>query len=476
MGKKLKYGGFSLLITAIFLAAIVLFNIFAGILTSRFYLKADLTAMKLFSLSSEAEEVLRNLREDIEVVVLTPTEDDLMTNILQQYNAAAGGRISFRYLDPNLNPNLSEEYPGISAFTEGDVIVKSGRRSKSFNMRAMITQTYDANMEVVQAFNADQELIYAIQYVLNEEVAHAVFIGGHEEAENAALRTMLERYGYECSDVNLVMEEIPEDTDLVIINAPTRDFNDFEIEKLDVYMGSGGNTIVGYDFQTTGLTAFDQYLAEWGVEVQNQLILDYTYNFNYPYFLGARVVGDADTPASMSLYGEQQVAVGLLYGRPIRSVWPTGEQGTRVFSPILTTFETSYAKDGGNQVAPDALEQAEGDVQGPFTVGASVRQSQYDDADNQFDSYMIVLNSGLIVNEILELSTQFNNYMVPAGLLTDLNPYSGGDVYIPAKPAVSAYLEVTPGQVTSVLVILVILVPLAIIIAGILTWRRRKNL
>ncbi len=474
--KKLKYGGFSLLVTVIFIAGIVLLNVLSSLLTTRFFLKADLTEAGLFTLSPEAAEALENLRDEIEIVVLMPQEDALLNGILQQYAAASGGLIRYRYIDPELNPSLKDDYPTLTAINIGDVIVSSDRRVKSFNVNDIIIQTYGETGSMVQGFNADQQFVSAIQYVLNERVPVAAFIGGHEETESATLRALLEQFGYECADVVLELDDIPQDTTLLISNAPRRDFTDAEIEKLDVYMGTGGNAVIAYDYETQTLPRLDAYLLEWGVAMESRLIIDNTNSYvGMPFFLRAELAAPEGAPPIMAnLVDTGAYFASMPFSRPIHMEWPTGSKGRRTAASILNSAGTSFAKD--NTVQIENYEKEDGDTDGPFTIGAAVRQSQYDADNNPFDSYMLVVNAGLMNESLLSSPQVYYNSMIMAALVDTLNPFSGESIYIPAKATDTGYLDVTPAQATVVLVLLVIIIPLLIIAAGILTWRRRKNL
>ena len=65
---KIKLKGFSLLVTVLFLASVILLNILAGMLTERFFLKADLTDTGLYTLSERAEEFLNDIDEIVRLV------------------------------------------------------------------------------------------------------------------------------------------------------------------------------------------------------------------------------------------------------------------------------------------------------------------------------------------------------------------------------------------------------------------------
>ena len=69
--RKLKYGSISVAITAVFIAAVVLLNVFATQLTDRYGLKIDTTKEQIFEISDQSVDYLKGLKEEISIDVMT---------------------------------------------------------------------------------------------------------------------------------------------------------------------------------------------------------------------------------------------------------------------------------------------------------------------------------------------------------------------------------------------------------------------
>ena len=116
--RKFKYGTLATIFTVVFVVAIVLINILIGHLTDRFVLEIDMTSESLFEISEDTMEVLDDLAEPITITVLAEETNyrdsaELLSNIyeiLQRYEALAAGKLTVRYINPNVNPKIVEQY------------------------------------------------------------------------------------------------------------------------------------------------------------------------------------------------------------------------------------------------------------------------------------------------------------------------------------------------------------------------------
>lgn len=498
--KKLKYGGFSLLVTAIFLAGIILLNIMAGMLTSRFFLKADLTSTGMYSLSEDAAKMLEGINEPVDVIVLADESSWLMdtrwnriVDILQNYSVVSGGQIRVQYVNPDLNTftdrnadgsefknsltSLKETYPDLSELARDDIIFKSGRRATKISVSIMYSWSYDSNYNsVATAIKADQELVSVLTYVLSEEVARAVFLEGHNESAAEYLSYLFEKCGYDCVTTNIAFEPIPEDATIVISVAPKTDFSADEILKLGDYLTKGGNAMIFYDYETISLPLLDQYMAQWGIDVESKLVCDEQYSYFSQYtqstYLGAKIRGQTSILPTLAASEEKGMYVGLPLPRSI-AVSTAREYTTY---PILETFSSSsYTKDfSAGQL--DSTERAPEDAAGPFVIGTFTEKMTYDKDGGSVYNHLIVANAGLVDDDFLYYyGSNFYNVQMMADLANDINPF-GESVYIASKALAGGEMPVNEGQARTVLLLLVIALPLIIILLGILVWRRRKHL
>ena len=111
---QLKNGSFSLAMTAIVLAIIVVINLIIGQLPTKL-LNWDLSETGIFSVSDTSKELLSNLDKDvtIEVVAETGNIDSRIEKFISIYGDLSS-HLKVDYVDPVLHPEILTQY-GISA-------------------------------------------------------------------------------------------------------------------------------------------------------------------------------------------------------------------------------------------------------------------------------------------------------------------------------------------------------------------------
>ncbi|MBQ5777644.1 MAG: Gldg family protein, partial [Oscillospiraceae bacterium] len=98
--KKLQYGSASALFVVVFIAIVVVLNIFASFLTERFSLKLDMTAEGQYSLSEESRNMLRELENPVTIYILSPKSEmeksesgKRTVEMVARYGSALGSKV-----------------------------------------------------------------------------------------------------------------------------------------------------------------------------------------------------------------------------------------------------------------------------------------------------------------------------------------------------------------------------------------------
>lgn len=84
----LRGGGYSLAITAVVLAILIMVNLFVSILPSTLT-KLDISSSQLYSVTSNTKVVVNNLEQDVTIywIVQADKEDDILENLLAKYES-----------------------------------------------------------------------------------------------------------------------------------------------------------------------------------------------------------------------------------------------------------------------------------------------------------------------------------------------------------------------------------------------------
>jgi len=490
---KMKKNGYTILAIVVFITLIILLNIFTGMLTERYFLKADLTDTGLYTLSDSAEKYLDELDEVVDIIVLSEeaswrvnTSFEIILNILSNYTTASGGYIRVQYVNPDLNTfdgqkynnsliELRDSFTELQGMQKDDIIILGSRRATRISVYDLFLIARDPlGRPVPVGVVADQELIGSLIYILNEGIARIVFITNHQESTVDVFKDTFERTGYVSTSINLALQDIPEDTAVLVSAAPKIDFLSDEIIKLEHYLSQGGNLILLHHHQLTPLPNLDRFMAQWGISIDNKIIFDEERMF-VPELgaIGVRVVHSPGLPSTQEgeIFTTNETPVGMFLARPLRAV----HTNSTVVSPLVQTFSaSSYAKAIGDENVT-TIERERGDESGPFNVALSAQRVFRDANNDSVNAVFIVTNITMFDDEFLgEVGRFFSNIFLIANLAVDLNPF-GGRAFIPGKEMSSDFMPVSSGATRIILFTMVIALPLVIIGAGIFVWRKRRH-
>ena len=472
----------------------------ANWLGARHYKRWDWTSTKLYSLSEKSLNLVRNLDEDIRVVVfMVPGSPlyDQVHELLSRYEAASN-RITLEYIDPDKEPlktsQLAEQF-GISM--ADTVVFIASDRTKYVTSDQMVEYDY-AGMQygqepTIRAFKGEEQFTSAILSLVAAEVPKIYFVTGHGEAplEPASTGALAERSVTMLADalrrenmiaesVTLLAGEVPSDATVIVIAGPTTAYTDPEIAALGQYLDAGGRLLLALDplIEPDGTmrhTKLEAFLADRGVVVNDDLVIDPSRKL--PFFdLSAVYLTDfASHPVTKGLEG---IAVLFTVTRSLH----TDAGAARVL--VETTgdgwgeTDLNMLLDGKPVVFDEAVDTA-----GPAAVGVVVEapatQPPNDTADrpgvgsDQEPTYRLAVfgdadfltdvDIGNAGNQILALNTI--NWLAA-------REFSMG---IPPRDVEDLSFFISQQQMRMVLVLVLIVMPGAAVVMGVLMWRRRRH-
>ena len=131
--------------------------------------------------------------------------------------------------------------------------------------------TLDSSMYIT-SYNGEEIMSAMISWVTEEEHKKAYFTQRHGEMADLSFTNLLTAAGYELDVIDLRKNSVPDDADLLIVSNPTSDFEASkdgsvytEIDRIKSYMARGGNLYVTLDPYVKTLTAFEDFLLEYGI-------------------------------------------------------------------------------------------------------------------------------------------------------------------------------------------------------------------
>ena len=122
-------GSYSLMITGVVLAILVVVNIFASVLPKTLT-QYDISSTKLYSITSNTKVVVNALEKDVTIywVVQADQEDAVIENLLNKYDSFSE-HIDVVKKNPDVFPAFAEQYTD-EAVQNNSLIVECGERSR----------------------------------------------------------------------------------------------------------------------------------------------------------------------------------------------------------------------------------------------------------------------------------------------------------------------------------------------------------
>ena len=231
--------------TKTFLLVVIILGIFIGIsvLMKKLNLTPiDLTEDKLFTLTSESKEKVKDIEKEINIYFVGYSEDDSTLDLAKQYTKV-NDKIKVEAVTQDSRPDLVQKY-GIESSSEG-IIVECGSNYKV--LASSDLYTYDST--TYKSINvAEEKLTAAIRSVSVEELPKVYFLNGYSSFTLKSGMQYLNMYlqnevnQVETLDV-LSTGKIPEDCSTLVIASPEKDFDDVATNAITEYINRGGNIL-----------------------------------------------------------------------------------------------------------------------------------------------------------------------------------------------------------------------------------------
>ena len=404
----LKGGSYSLIITAVLLAVLIVVNIFASTMPTTLT-KYDISSSKLYSITSNTKAVVNNLQQDVTIywIVQADQEDSIIENLLGKYDALSS-RIDVVKKNPDVFPTFAEQYTDEEVINNS-LIVESGERYRfiSYDDMYEYEADYYSYTYNVTGFDGEGAITSAIDYVVTEDLPKIYVLEGHGEGElPATFSDAVEKENIEGDTLSLLnVDEIPEDADAIMIYAPRSDISQEEKTMLADYADNGGKLLViAGPVEDAELTNLNSLLAGYGVTVETGIVIEgnrNNYAFGYPYILMPDMQShDITDPLIEDRY---YPIVPLAQGMTI-----TDTSG--MVTELMSTSSDAFSKVAG--FALDTYDKEDDDIDGPFSVAVSIETdgagqivwfSATDFLDDMYNSYSSGANVDLVMNAVSAL-------------------------------------------------------------------------
>lgn len=463
-GGGLKVGAYSVTGILLMIALTVAVNLGLNYVPEQ-YSSFDLTENRLYALTDETKAFLSGLSEDITIYVLAEegAGDADFSKTLERM-ADQSGHIKIEYVSPAKNPNFYKNYTDVQPST-GSLIVEGERRSTVVDYGDIYAYEMDYSTYSYQTtgYDGEGQTVSAIAYVTTEDMPVFYAIGGHGELElEEKFENTITKENAACEKLMLYsVDEIPEDAQGVILNAPTSDYSKEDAEKVIAYLKKGGNALIVSTMTEGEMTNFESILDFYGITEVDGTIVEQDRNYYYqnPYYLFPEIAS-AEVTAPL--------ADGLVFAPFSKGLSYDEESDETHYTPLLTTSGSAFSKT--NITDNTDYSKGENDPDGPFTVSVEVEKSTEDGGI----SHAYVVGGESLFTSLADDMAPGNNVKLFSSMISMLADHESS-VAIPVKSLSMPNLVFKAQTAYIAAVLCVIVVPLVALTAGLVIWLRRRR-
>lgn len=480
--RKAKHGTVAMAITALVIVMVIVLNIIIGLLVNRFPdLELDLTSNNSFALQDDTIDYVSHLNNDVTVYILM--EKDKFESqgtyfvqaqkMLNKMASKSDGKMKIKYVDLTSNPSFTSNYPNVdwqSSSANNIVLVESGKQYKVLTLTDCFEydeQTY--NYYGTYSFTGtkiEQAVVTAILNVTTDDKVVVDMIKGNNEQDYSSLKSLLENNAYQVNDVSLATGDFDKDAKVAIMYAPSVDLDENIVEKLSTWLsndGKYGRSLIYVPTADMGeMPNLDDFLKEWGMSIDR----------GYVFETDETALVNASSPYAFT------VSYGDYYKDNLKN------------SKIPVVVSESHAVNITDENTAHALLKTTNKA-GVLPIDAD-KSWDYKDAitgngenvaaegvmtnEDKKSSRVVVFGSYVMFSDTIMQYNSFNNSAYFMNVINTIADKEDVGITIESKSIDNTELGITDvATQNTMLVVFVIVIPIAILVAGFVFWLRRRN-
>lgn len=264
----------------------------------------DLTDKKLYSLSQQTRETLKELQVPVKIIVFSTASIPESIDDLFRRFAGETDKLTWEVKDPRKTPDLVAKYK-IREQQFAAVLVRNPGKPDESSTTANLPKLADAA-------EGEQELTNALVRLEKVGEQKVYFLEGHGEvpldtdpaARNAGaptlgkVKTAFMGEGYVCETLNLAKSNaVPKDAAVLISAGAKSAYTEGEKRLLETYLDEGGRLL--YFAEAGAEPGLDTLLAKYGVQVDNGVIADPRVDPDQPFLIVAPFYGEHESVAAL---------------------------------------------------------------------------------------------------------------------------------------------------------------------------------
>ncbi len=487
---------FNTIFIVIFLLIFAGVNVFATFLVNRFpQLELDFTSNGAYSLNNTTKEYVEYMDVEVDIKVLMDEEQLLGIDATYGYQVNQLLRELSKYKKVNLEymeieaismKAMSEKYPDVDWSSADNLLIvedKATGKYECLGIYDVFAANYDSEYNIVFSGQyLEQCVLSAIQKITADKVVKIALSTGNGEFfnENSDLKSycaylpiVLEDNAYEIDEVNLLSQTPSDDTDIIIMMAPSVDLTSEAVDNLSAWLNNDGNfgrtlVYIPFDHKEAETPNTDLMLEQWGVKVKEGYISENDLS------KGLAMMGDDSKMYSMVDYADETYTEGLT------------DKSLSVLMPYCLPIEILDE----NMAKPLLQSSSMADVVIPSKNDATELQYEYSNGeplnaavistktnDNEESSHVVVWGSYDGLSDRWTYSAYSSNFNNTTYFINLLNILTDNDamVIVESVDVGGQSIIVTSAQQVTVFVLFVIVIPVLLVVIGLIIWNKRRH-
>lgn len=423
---------------------------------------------------------MQDIDKEVTIHFIGFHEDTSLVDLAKQY-AKVNSKIKIEITqDINQRADLKATY-NITDETQL-IIIKTDENSKVLTAEELYTYDYTTYQQIDIS---EEKITNAIVDLTKTKRPKIYFLTGHNEYNLNSELNMLKAYlENEVNDVAtldlLVTGKVPEDTNLLVIGSPGKDFMEQEVENIMNYINRGGNILWLNDPLLTGesFPNMQKILDQFGITFQDGIILEQDENkmaLQSPNYI---------IPDITTTNATKDIATdgGILFVNATKINLATDEELENLnVTPqvILSTSDTALFR---TEVSNASSSKIASDEEGSFLLGVKLTkelQSQ-DEQENKKEATLYAISNNFFVadyqvtigNTKVSPITFYNNKDYILNTIAELTENEDA-ISIRKDTGVVTYTA-TKAQ-DKMIRIAITVFPICIIVIGIVVWAVRQK-
>jgi len=452
---KARQTKYALYVTT-YIVVIAVILVVANMLADRYNKSFDATSNKRYSLSEQTAKIIKGLKQDATITYFNQSRSFREgKDLLDQY-ANMSPKIHVTYVDPDKDPQIARE-AGIRNL--GTAVVQVGQKKEE--AKSMTEEG------ITGAFIRDLKGTTRTVCFVSGSGEHQ--IDNSDRDGLSRFKELLSKDNYESKTIDLLQKaEVASDCTVLVAAGPTQNYEQPEVDAIKKYVEGGGRALLMLDPPlklgrsiTADNDALTRVLQSWGVTLNKDLILDLN-----PI---GQLAGLGPQVALVTSYSTQPIVnemKGTATGIPLtRSM----EIKSTDKSNVEKLFDSSSSSLATSNLSSAAVEVNDPkNKKGPLTIAAAGTYNT--GKENTQGRFAVFGSSTWAANRFINFNG--NNDLA----LNTINWLSSDEDLISIRPKEQddRRITMTRAQMNFVRMTSQFLLPLAVVIAGVSVWWKRR--